>query len=229
MLESALGFPQTDTNLVAPDGSPKLIILCENSLESIVEGQSSVSPEGLYLVGNRDVPVLKRSNPRPIRMIGIEFYPHGGFPVLGMPMLEVSNHVLDAETAFGLWGRQVWDTFRDLPDVTEKIRFIQVQLIGLLERNHRRDNRLIDLCEELGTKRWPNDDQGVGTANRIYAPVSGITVQPARRFVPESVGRDLAFSSSSTHSGGSSHEHPPVSALASAERRFTWSPSTVMA
>lgn len=146
VLKSTVGFPQTAASLAAPNGSPKLIILCENSLEIIAEGQSKVRREGLYFVGNRDVPVFMRTSTRPTSMIGVEFYPHRAFPVFGMPMLDVANHVLDSETAFGPWGRKNSDTLRNLPNMAETVRFIQVLLIGLLERNHRRDNRLIDFC-----------------------------------------------------------------------------------
>ena len=39
VFESAAGMPQTDTSLAVPNGSPKLIILHENSLKSVVEGR----------------------------------------------------------------------------------------------------------------------------------------------------------------------------------------------
>ena len=63
VFESAAGMPQTDTSLAVPNGSPKLIILHENSLKSVVEGRVQVSGPGLYFVGNRDVSALIRSSP----------------------------------------------------------------------------------------------------------------------------------------------------------------------
>ena len=83
VFESAAGIPQTDTSLAAPNGCPKLILLYENSLESVVEGRVQVSGPGLYFVGNRDVSARIRSSPRKTGFIGIEFSPHGAFPVFG--------------------------------------------------------------------------------------------------------------------------------------------------
>lgn len=134
VLESAVGMPQNDTNLAAPNGSPKLIILCENSLESIADGQIESSREGLYFVGNRDTATFVRSAPRKTTIIGIEFRPHGAFPVFGIPMQEAANRVLDWESVFGSRGGKVWETFRNLPNVSSKLAFIQAQLVRLLDR-----------------------------------------------------------------------------------------------
>ena len=45
VFESAEGMPQNDTNLAAPNGCPKLLVLYENSLVSTVEGRNQESPE----------------------------------------------------------------------------------------------------------------------------------------------------------------------------------------
>lgn len=145
VFESALGLPQNDTNLAAPNGCPKVIILCDNSLENIVEGHSKLDPEGLYFVGNRDTSTLLRSAPRKTTIVGIEFRPHGAFPVFGIPMQETANRVYDWKSVCGSWGGEVWETFRNLPDVSSKLPFIQAHLVRLLDRNYR-DNRLIDFC-----------------------------------------------------------------------------------
>ena len=145
VFESAAGIPQTDTSLAAPNGCPKLIILYENSLESVVEGRVQVSGPGLYFVGNRDVSARIRCSPRRTGFIGIEFSPQGGFPIFGIPMQETANHLFKSEAVFGHWGRQVWERLRNLERVGQKLRFIQDQLVRLLEKN-RRDDRLIHFC-----------------------------------------------------------------------------------
>lgn len=91
VFESGAGIPPTDKSLAAPNGSPKLIIVYENSLRSTVEGRVQVSVPGLYFVGNRDVPTLIDSTPRKTGLIGVEFAPHGAFPFFGVPMPETVN------------------------------------------------------------------------------------------------------------------------------------------
>jgi len=145
VFESAFGMPQTDTSLAAPNGCPKLILLYENSLESVVEGRVQVSGPGLYFVGNRNVSALIRSTPRRTGFIGIEFSPHGGFPVFGIPMHETANHLFESDIVFGRWGRHVWERLRNLGRVGQKLRFIQDELVSLLEKNWR-DDRLIHFC-----------------------------------------------------------------------------------
>jgi hypothetical protein len=138
-------MPPTDTSLAAPNGCPKLIILYNNSLVSSVEGRVQVSREGLYFVGIRDCPVLIRSSPRKTGFIGIEFCPHGAFPVFGIPMHETVNQLFDSEMVFGPWGRQAREALGNLEGVAQKLQFIQDQLIGLLHKNHR-DNSVICFC-----------------------------------------------------------------------------------
>jgi len=145
VFESAIGMPPTDTSLAAPNGRPKLIILYENSLESIVEDRVQVSREGLYFVGNRDSSTLIRSSSRKTGFIGIEFSPHGAYPVFGIPMLETVNRLFDSDVVFGPWGREVRETLRNLREVGQKLHFIQDQLVRLLRKNQR-DNSLIDFC-----------------------------------------------------------------------------------
>ena len=143
--ESAVGMPSADVSLAAPNGCPKLLILYENSLVSIVEDRMQVSPEGLYFIGNRDSSALIRSSPRKTGFIGIEFFPHGAFPVFGIPMQETVNHLFESDVLFGPWGRELWQTLGNLQRVREKLNFIQNQLVRLLYKNQR-DNGLIDFC-----------------------------------------------------------------------------------
>lgn len=145
VFESPVGMPQADMSLVAPNGSPKLILLYENSLESAVEGQVQATREGLYFVGNRDVSVVIRSSPRTTRFIVVEFLPHGAFPVFGIPMQETTNCLFQSEIVFGRWGRDVWETVCNLEGVGPKLHFLQDHLIQLSRKNHR-DSRLIDSC-----------------------------------------------------------------------------------
>ena len=145
VFQSALGVPQNDVNLAAPNGCPKLIILCDNSLETTADGHTTLDREGLYFIGNRDSATFVHSAPRKTTIIGIEFRPHGAFPVFGIPLQESANRVLDWESVFGSRGGEVWETFRNLPTLSSKLAFIQAQLVRLLDRNHR-DNRLMNFC-----------------------------------------------------------------------------------
>ena len=143
VFESTLGMPQADTNLAAPNGSPKLILLYENSLESNVEGQAQVNREGLYFVGNRDVSALLRTSPRKTGFIGIEFLPHGAFPVFGIPMQETANHLFQSDIVFGRWGRDVQETVRNLEGVRRKLHFLEDQSFQLSRKKQNTIGSLI--------------------------------------------------------------------------------------
>ena len=45
VFESQVGLPVSDISLAAPNGCPKLIVNCENSLISTAQGRAHVSPE----------------------------------------------------------------------------------------------------------------------------------------------------------------------------------------
>lgn len=146
VFESTVGMPQNDTNLAVPNGCPKLIILCENSLETTANGQATISHEGLHFVGNRDVAVSLRSTQRKTSIIGIDFSPTGAFPVFGIPMHKTANSVFQWDSVVGSLGRETWDTIQNLASTAQRVAFIQTQLDRLLDKNNSRNNRLIDFC-----------------------------------------------------------------------------------
>ncbi len=146
VFESPVGMPPSDTNLAAPNGSAKIIINCENSVTSVVDGRVQESREhGLYFIGTRDKSVLLRTNPGQTSFIGIEFYPHGAYPVFGVPMAEVTNRFLPADELFARWSRQVCETLPGLKSMTAKTDFIQDRLAGMLRKN-KIQNRIVECC-----------------------------------------------------------------------------------
>ena len=105
VFESATGIPLTDRSLAVPNGCSKLIVPYQNSLFGISDGCTGVSREhGLYFAGNRDKATLIHSSVQKTGFIGIEFSPHGAFPLFGIPMQEtVDDKIFDAEVLFGRW------------------------------------------------------------------------------------------------------------------------------
>jgi AraC-like DNA-binding protein len=136
VFESDIGLPASDQSLAAPNGCPKLIIPYRNSLESTANARSQVSHEqGLYFVGNMETSTVIRSSTRPTGFIGIEFLPHGAFPIFGIPMQNICNGLFDSETLFGKWGRRVREALCNEDVVTRKVEFIQDELVRLLRGN----------------------------------------------------------------------------------------------
>ena len=147
VFESANGIPLTDRSLAVPNGCSKLIIPYENSLSGISESRTGVSREhGLYFVGNRIKATLIHSNMRKTGFIGIEFSPHGAFPLFGIPMSEtVDEKIFDSEVLFGRWGKETRETLCNLEGVDQKVSFIQDELVKL-SRGSRRSNRITEFC-----------------------------------------------------------------------------------
>jgi AraC-like DNA-binding protein len=146
VFESPVGMPLADTSMAAPNGCPKLIIPCENSLVSVADGRTSVSREGgLYFVGNRDSQTLIHSRPRKTAFVAIEFSPFGAFPFFGIPMEETVNGLFDSEALFGKWGREAREMLRNVEGVKQKVHFVQERLVKLLRKTPR-DNALVEFC-----------------------------------------------------------------------------------
>lgn len=145
--ESAAGMPLAERNLAAPNGCAKLLIPYENSLFGTCEARSGVSREhGFYFVGNRETATHISSSERRTGFIGIEFSPHGAFPLFGIPMQEtVEEKIFDSELLFGRWGRDARETLCNLEEVNQKVDFIQTELVRL-SRRRQQDNRVIDFC-----------------------------------------------------------------------------------
>ena len=148
VFESAIGIPASDSSLVVPDGCPKLIFHCENSITAGGRGRICVSEEqGLYFVGNQDSSTLLQTSRRKTRFIGIDFYPHGAYPIFGIPMGEVSNLRLDADVIFSRRGRELTEIIRNHETVQQKIECLQEHLINLLHE-HKLQNSIVDFCVE---------------------------------------------------------------------------------
>jgi len=146
VFRSAVGMPQQDTSMAAPNGCAKLIIPYQNSLVSIGDGCTNVNQEGgLYFVGNRDSQALIHSTARETGFVAIEFSPCGAFPFFRMPMEKMTNGLFDAETLFGRWGREVREALGNLEKVDEKVNFIQERLVMLMRKSVRQ-NAIIEYC-----------------------------------------------------------------------------------
>ena len=146
IFESPIGLPTTDTSIVPPNGCPKLLFLYENRLVSFTNGKTQNSPpQKLYFVGNKENTVSVRSSSRRTGFIGVEFSPHVGFSVFGIPMSETFDCLWEADALFDKWGRETQEILNNLEKVESKVAFIQEQLIFLVQKNAR-DNRLVEFC-----------------------------------------------------------------------------------
>jgi AraC-like DNA-binding protein len=139
MLESAFGLPQSDFSTAAPNGCPKLIIPCENSIISVADGRVSVSgPEQTYFVGNRDSSTRLYTSRHRTAFLVIEFKPYGAYPLFGVPMSETSNGLWETGSVFGKWGREVTELIHNLPTLSQKVACVQDHLVRLLLLRHDR-------------------------------------------------------------------------------------------
>ena len=153
VFESPVGMPPAESNLAAPNGCSKLIINCDNSIISEVGGILQHSKEHrVYFAGNRDIPVKLSTPHKKTGFIGIEFYPHGAYPVFGIPMAETANQLLNFDDLLGKWGREINDTVCGLDSVKDKIDLIQRQMIEILRQNKLKhkppisNNLLVNYC-----------------------------------------------------------------------------------
>lgn len=153
VFESPVGMPPSESNLAVPNGCSKLIINCENSIISEVQGTLQHSKEQrVYFAGNRDIPVKLSTPQKKTGFIGIEFYPHGAYPIFGIPMAETSNQLLNFDELLGKWGIEINDTVCSLNSAKDKIDLIQRQLIDTLRQNQLKQRRpisnyhLVDYC-----------------------------------------------------------------------------------
>jgi AraC-like DNA-binding protein len=145
VFESDVGLPPEHPSVAAPNGCPKLIFVYGNSLSSIVNGRVQRSREGLYFVGNRDSAARLQSNTGRIGFIGVEFYPQGAYPCFGIPMSKTANHLFDADTLFGRWGRRTTEQLLNLETAKQKVGALQEELVGLLDVC-KDSNSVVDFC-----------------------------------------------------------------------------------
>jgi len=136
VFESQVGLPLSDISLAAPNGCPKLIVNCENSLISTAQGRAHESPEqSLSFVGIRDVPVVLSTAARKTCFIGIEFSPSGAFPIFGVPMGELTNRLMPVDVLSGTWSHTCSEQVRNLEGTREKVDFIQERFFQGLKRD----------------------------------------------------------------------------------------------
>ena len=146
VFESPIGMQPSDSNLAAPNGCCKIIINCGNSIISSVGGQVWESNEhSIYFIGNRYIPVQVSTPKKKTVFIGIEFYPFGAYPVLGIPMVETANQSFHIEVLLEKWGRNVNETLCNLNNVKDKVDFIQQKLIEIKIKKQLQ-NPLVEFC-----------------------------------------------------------------------------------
>jgi AraC-like DNA-binding protein len=146
IFESPIGMQPSESNLAVPNGCCKIIINCGNSIISSVGGQVWESNEqGIYFIGNRYIPVQVSTPKKKTVFIGIEFYPFGAYPVLGIPMVETANQSFHIEVILEKWGRNVNETLCNLKSIEDKIGFIQKKLIEIKIKKQLQ-NPLVEYC-----------------------------------------------------------------------------------
>ncbi len=146
VFESAVGMPLPDINFAAPNGCPKLIINYENSIISIADGIAHESKEnGLYFVGIRDIPVQISTPERKTGFIGIEFFPYGAYPILGIPMTETANSLFSIDVLLNKWGSNLSEALRNTETVIEKINIIQGKMMESVGKKNLR-NPIVEYC-----------------------------------------------------------------------------------
>jgi AraC-like DNA-binding protein len=146
VFESPVGMQPSDSNLAAPNGCCKIIINCGNSIISSVGDRIWTSNEhGIYFIGNRYIPVHISTPKKKTVFIGIEFYPFGAYPVLGIPMIETANQSFSFEVILEKWGRNVNETLCNLRNIEDKVDFIQRKLIEIKIKKQLQ-NPLVKYC-----------------------------------------------------------------------------------
>jgi AraC-like DNA-binding protein len=146
IFESPIGMPLSATSLAAPNGCPKLIINFENSIVSTVEGKSQQSkPYGLYFVGNRDIPVQLSTACGKTGFIGIEFFPHGAYPIFGIPMTETANRLLPVNILLDKMGKGMEEVVRNIDGINAKVNYIQLKLLQCLSKKQLK-NPIVEYC-----------------------------------------------------------------------------------
>jgi len=144
--ESSMGMPESENNLCVPNGCPKLIITYENSLQSVSNGNiKECREQGIYFRADRNCVTVLRTAMRKTGFIGIEFYPHGAYPIFAIPMAEVGGRSVAVDSLFSDWGQEIIEMVRNQPTVQQKVACLQRQLVGLLPESNSR-NSVVEFC-----------------------------------------------------------------------------------
>lgn len=147
MVESPVGMPPLENNLAAPNGSAKLIFNFQNSIIANVDGKLQQSKEHcLYFAGARDSAAHLHTSSGKTCCIGIEFYPHGAYPIFGIPMVEITNRLLPADVLSPRWSREFCEVLPELKSAKETINCIQNQLAAMLRKKQLHRNPIVEYC-----------------------------------------------------------------------------------
>ncbi len=149
IFESPVGMPQSAGSIAAPNGCPKIIINIENSVISSVDGKLQKSKEHeFYFAGNRDVPVQLSTSGIKTCFIGIEFYPHGAYPIFGIPMYETANSLLPFNALLKREERDLTKRLLNRESLKDKIDLIQERFLFSL-RKYQLQNPLAAFCVNI--------------------------------------------------------------------------------
>ena len=145
--ESPVGLPLSDVSIAAPNGRPKLIVSLTNGIIASVDGSVQSSKDHcVYVVGVRDIPVRLHTRPGKTNFIGFEFYPYGAYPILKVPLIELTNRLLPAPQILRNW-RSLPEIATGFGNLTEQVELVQELLVRELEQAPA-INRTVEYCVE---------------------------------------------------------------------------------
>jgi AraC-like DNA-binding protein len=146
VFDSPIGMPSTENNLAAPNGCPKLVLPCRNSITSIADGSAQESREhGVYLVGNQDRVTRLETTRSMTTFVVLEFRPHGAYPIFGIPMIEIKNRLSTGDELSISWGRRFTELLNESDSVQGKIDFIQAELVSMVQKKTLQ-NPIVEYC-----------------------------------------------------------------------------------
>ncbi|MCM3875188.1 MAG: helix-turn-helix domain-containing protein [Thermoanaerobaculia bacterium] len=125
--EDAGGAPAEQ---VLPDGCTELIVHFGDPFRRVTTGGDSEAQPRAFFVGEMTRPLVVGPSGR-VGTMGIRFRPGGAFPFLGLPLSELSDHIVALDV---LWGRAARDLEEALLEATSDAARVAIAESFLLKR-----------------------------------------------------------------------------------------------
>lgn len=125
------GLP--DKERILPDGCMEIVFnLAEPFVQHHLDDTNERQPR-ILLVGQMRRHILIQPTGK-VRLLGVRFWPGGAYPFLRFPQDEITDQIIDLDSAWGRTAREIEARIQEARSRDDQLRAVETQLLAVLNR-----------------------------------------------------------------------------------------------
>ena len=173
-LEDDVASDAVEAESVLPDGCPEIVFNLSDRFVRMTSDHEEFQPTTL-LAGQMTRSIVIRPSGN-VRLFGVRFHPTGSRPLVGLPLSEITDEIVDLRLVCGAFGVEIEERMNLASTFTDRITIFETFFLDRLSRTTEPDQIASFACDRILLKN------GRVSVGEISSRVGLSERQLARRF-----------------------------------------------